>query len=267
MKFAPAKKIRDFWRPNPSPAWIFSKNSSFRNFGAMHDPSLGTYNLFVSQRLALILSENKLQRYCCWMFSKLFRDSCLSIAKIRPKGGKIIDCTSSFVWAIAPAGAISLRCNHSTKHLKYEPRRREAMKFAPAKKIRDLGRPNPSPASIFSKFSSFRNFGAMHHPSVGTYNLFVSQRLAVILSENKLQGYCTWMISKLFRDSFFSATKFRSKGPKSIHRTSAFVWAIAHADAISLRCNHSTRHFQMVRVLRTTRDLNKSWAFSVQRRR
>ena len=97
------------------------------------------------------------------MFAKLFRYAFLSATQIRPKGRNSIDCTNAFVRASAPANAISLRCNHSTRHLKYEPRRREAMKFAPAKKIRDLWCPNPSPTSIFSKISSFRNFGVMHH--------------------------------------------------------------------------------------------------------
>ena len=66
---------------------------------------------------------------------------------------KSMDCTSAFVRAMAPADAIHLRCNHSTKHLKDEPRRREAMKFAPAKKIRDFWCPNP-----FTSFNIFENF-------------------------------------------------------------------------------------------------------------
>ena len=95
--------------------------------------------------------------------AKLFRDPSISCSEIRSKGRKSIHHTSAFVWVIAPADAIPLRCNHSTKHLQYEPRRREAIKFAPAKKIRDFRCPNPSPTSIFSKFSNFRNFGVIHH--------------------------------------------------------------------------------------------------------
>ena len=82
-------------------------------------PSLqATYNVFVSQRLAVILSENQIQTYCRCMISRLFPNSIFSIAKIRSKGRKFIVCTSSFAWTIAPAGAISLRCKHSTRHLK-----------------------------------------------------------------------------------------------------------------------------------------------------
>ena len=97
------------------------------------------------------------------MGKRNFRDPLISTLEILSKGRKSIHRTSAFVSAIAPAGAISLRCNHSKRHLKYEPWRRKAMKFAPAKKIRDFGCPNPSPASIFSKKSCFRNFGVMHH--------------------------------------------------------------------------------------------------------
>ena len=121
------------------------------------------------------------------MITKLVRDSLFWIEEIDREHRKIPHRTTSIRQATVPADAISLRCNHSTRHLKYEPRRREAMKFAPAKKIHDFLCPNPSPASIFSKISSFRDSGAMHNPGVGTYNFFVSQRLAVILSENKVK--------------------------------------------------------------------------------
>ena len=145
------------------------------------------------------------------MNAKLFRDSLFSKSKIRSAHHKNNDFTTAFVSTIAPADAISLRCNHSTRHLKCEPRRRETMKFAPAKKIRDFGCPNPSPASIFSKISSFRNFGVMHQPCLATYNFFVSQRLAVILSENQIQTYCSCMISTLVRNSTFSIAKIRAE--------------------------------------------------------
>ena len=50
------------------------------------------------------------------------------------------------------------------------------------------------------------------------------------------------MIAKLFRNSIFPTKKSRYKSRKSIHCTSAIVRTIAPAGAISLRCNHSTRH-------------------------
>ena len=49
----------------------------------------------------------------------------------------------------------------STSHLEYEPRRREAMKFAPAKKIFRFSLPNPSPASIFHQI-----FQHLHFPEI-----------------------------------------------------------------------------------------------------
>ena len=133
----------------------------------MHHPCVGTYNFFVSQRLAVILSENQIQRYCSCMISRLFRNSTVSIAKSGPKVENLPFAQFQSSGQLPPADVIYLRCNHSTRHLKCEPRRREAMKFALAKKIRDFCCPHPSPASIFSKNPSFRNVAVMHHPCVG----------------------------------------------------------------------------------------------------
>ena len=69
------------------------------------------------------------------MIYTLFRVSSFGIKKLDREHRKTIDRTTSIRQAIAPADAISLRCNHSTRHLNLEPRRRETMKFAPAKKF------------------------------------------------------------------------------------------------------------------------------------
>ena len=63
-----------------------------------------------------------------------------------------IGCRSASVLAIATAGAIPRRCSHSTKHLKYEPRRREAMKFAPASKFGDFFIENDQQLQYFMEF-------------------------------------------------------------------------------------------------------------------
>ena len=129
----------------------FTSLNIFENFGfskfRCHAPiRLVTYNFLGLQRLTVIFSENKNQTRCDNMSRKRFQNTLASSTKIRSKDRKTPNCTNTIVWTIAPAGAISLRCNHSTGHLEYEPRRREAMKFAPAKKFHEFGLPNPSPA-------------------------------------------------------------------------------------------------------------------------
>ena len=77
---------------------------------------------------------------------------------------------------------------------------------------------------------------------VVTYNFFVSQRPGLILSGNQIQTYWSCMISKLFRFSFFLIKKINSKARKVPHRTGPIREANPPADAITLRCNHSTSH-------------------------
>jgi len=61
----------------------------------------------------------------------------------------------------------------------------QGIEIAPANEIHHVRAPNGSDSSIFSKISSFGNFGVIDHRCVATYNFFVWQRLTVILSENK----------------------------------------------------------------------------------
>ena len=56
----------------------------------------------------------------------------------------------------------------------------QGIEIAPASDFAGFGRPNPSPASIFSKILSFRNC-RVHAPScLDTYNFLDSQRPEVI---------------------------------------------------------------------------------------
>ena len=84
----------------------------------------------------------------------------------------------------------------------------------------------------------------MHHRGVDSYNFFVSQRLTVILAGNLLQARATQTIAKLFQTSQFTVAKNRVKMRKRPDRTTAFRGAIAPADDITLRCNHSTSHVE-----------------------
>ena len=50
------------------------------------------------------------------------------------------------------------------------------------------------------------------------------------------------MIYKLVQDSSFWIEEIDREHRKNPHRTTSIRQAIVPADAISLRCNHSTRH-------------------------
>ena len=70
---------------------------------------------------------------------------------------------------------------------------------------------------------------------LGTYNFFVSQRPAVILSENEIQTPADTTIFKCFQNAPFMVTKVKVKVRKTTDWTTAFRRAIAPVDAITLR--------------------------------
>ena len=77
---------------------------------------------------------------------------------------------------------------------------------------------------------------------VGSYNFFVSQRPALILSGNQIQTYSNRIITRNLHEQFWTTEKIKSKGRKFTHRTSPIRGANPPADAITLRCNHFTSH-------------------------
>ena len=64
----------------------------------------------------------------------------------------------------------------------------------------------------------------------------------MILAGNLLEARADQTISKLFTITSFTVTKIQVKVRKRMDRTTAFRRAIAPADDITLRCNHSTSH-------------------------
>ena len=98
------------------------------------------YNFFVSQRPAVILSENGIQIPADKMIWTEFRITLISISKIELpitlisiskielKDRKRTDCRGRIRGAIAPVDDITLRCNHSTNHVNDTWWRRKALK-------------------------------------------------------------------------------------------------------------------------------------------
>ena len=82
----------------------------------------------------------------------------------------------------------------------------------------------------------------MEPVAMAPYNFFVSQRLAVILSEINLEARADQTISNLFQNTSFMVTKIKVKVRKRMDCTTTVRRAIASVDDITLRCNHSTSH-------------------------
>ena len=76
------------------------------------------YNFFVSQRPGVILSENDIQAPAGGTIYTEFLITSFSTSKVKVKDRKRIDCWRPIRGAIAPAEDITLRCNHSTSHVK-----------------------------------------------------------------------------------------------------------------------------------------------------
>ena len=68
-----------------------------------------SYNVLVSKRQDMILSENNIQAKADQMIFKTFQDTSFMVMKIMVKVRKRPDCTTTFRRAIAPVDDITLR--------------------------------------------------------------------------------------------------------------------------------------------------------------
>ena len=75
----------------------------------MEPVAMVPYNFFVSQRPAVILSENEIQTPADTTISKLFQNTSFMVTKMKVKVRKRPDCTTTFRRAIAPVDDITLR--------------------------------------------------------------------------------------------------------------------------------------------------------------
>ncbi len=66
----------------------------------------------------------------------------------------------------------------------------------------------------------------------------------MILAGNLLEARADQTICSLFQNTIFTVTKNQVKVRKRPDQTTAFRRAIAPADDITLRCNHSTSHVE-----------------------
>ena len=104
------------------------------------------------------------------------------------------DCTAAFRRAIALVNDITLLVQPLYESCKWYVGAPQSIEIAPANEFRDFRGLSPSPASIFWDISRFSKF-PVHGPGcLVTYNFFVSQRPAVILSESEIQTPADKMI-------------------------------------------------------------------------
>ena len=70
---------------------------------------LCTYNVFASQRPAVILLGNEIQTPADTTISKVFQNTSFIVTKMKVEVRKRPDCTTTFRRAIAPVDDITLR--------------------------------------------------------------------------------------------------------------------------------------------------------------
>ena len=66
----------------------------------------------------MILAGNLLEARADQTICSLFQNTQFTVTKIRAKVRKPMDRTTAFRRAIAPVDDITLRCNHSTNHVR-----------------------------------------------------------------------------------------------------------------------------------------------------
>ena len=168
----------------------------------------------------------------------------LSASKNRSEGRKRPDSMTGFRRTIAPADAITLRCNHSTSHVNekraaarhWNSRQRENLSILATKTVHQR--------QYFRKFRVFKI--SVSWTTVAWSGITFSFRNAQswYFQKTKPQTLCSCMIWRISWDPFVSTPKIRSKDRKGPDPTTSFRREIAPADAITLRCNHSTNHFR-----------------------
>ena len=72
-----------------------------------------------------------------------------------------MNSVASIRGAIAPAEDITLRCNHSTSHVKWYVSAPQSIEIAPASEFHDFRGLSPPPASLFRKISWFSKIDLM----------------------------------------------------------------------------------------------------------
>ena len=187
----------------------FSKRKSkISNHGTR---CLGPYNFFVSQRRKLILWENEIQIYCYNLNKKNFWNPFVSISKNRSEDRQRPDSMASFRREIAPADAITLRCNHSTNHMGWSVGAPQGMEIKPANEFHEFKNLNPSAASIFSKIWSFQNFRLMDQVACARITFLFRNAWPWYLQETFLRHGPTERSTKLFRIHPIWSRKITSK--------------------------------------------------------
>ena len=160
LKFAPARKFEHISYQNGPPTSIFSKNSSFRNFGVMETDAWSRITFSFRNVGSSYFGKTKFKHIDAkWLewFPEIHlfqhRKTNLNITIAQKKWQGFVDKSPLLMQLLF--GVTTLRV------MWMRTRRRKALKFAPARKFEHISCRNGPPASIVSKISSFQNFGIM----------------------------------------------------------------------------------------------------------
>ena len=134
------------------------ENCEFSKFRCHETACLFTYNCLVSPQRAVRSRQDQAITNWPWSILAVFEIKRFQESRT-PENTENSSLTHDHSIRQLTLARYFSRCSHPTRHLKYQPRCREAMKFAPTKKIHEFWCPKPSPASIFPKKTNFRKLG------------------------------------------------------------------------------------------------------------
>ena len=142
----------------------------------------------------MILSENDIQAPADKAILTEFLITSFSTSKIKVKVRKRPDHWSAFRGAIAPADDITLQVQPLYESCEMKRGAPQSIEIAPASEFHDFRTLSPNQRHFFLKISRFSKFGLMTTDAWMRITFFVSQRPAVILSENDIQAPADRMI-------------------------------------------------------------------------
>ena len=110
----------------------------------------------------------------------------------------------------------------------------QGIEIAPANEFHDFRSLSPPPASLFSEMFMIFEIRPHDHGCVAPYNFFVSQRPAVVLSENDIQTPADRTILSEFLITSCSTSKMNVKVPKRTNSVAPIRGAIAPTEDITV---------------------------------
>ena len=202
---------------------------------------MDSYNFLVSQRLTVILAGNLLQARATSTIETDFLISSFTVTKNHVKIENLLITRPPFVEQL-PLQTILLYGATTLRIMWDEAReRRKTLKSRQRAILVNLEARTQSPASIFSKISTFRHHGCMRQGCLSVRSSSCGPRRALILGEDQARPSRSCLILKDFHLKRLRESQ-KPETSKTYHRRKPLSSSNSPCPGITLRCNHSTNH-------------------------